>query len=248
MKPISNPNRLGKKGSVETFGAPRRLVAIAREVILKQDDITQEILGPPKSVAYDAVGQPTRAAQSFAEKQRTTIDKLSIVPTPKGEYLAVKKVIVGRPSKDLLAQIIPQAIRELSFPRSMYWRSASDLRFIRPIRWIVAVLDGKVVQFTLAGVTSGNATSGHRFLGKREIKVENASEFIDRLRRNFVLAHPEERRKKIETSNSMPFWDIPTGSMLLLSRPMAKPSPRATTRVRFWKTRGPAPPSSVVGH
>jgi glycyl-tRNA synthetase beta chain len=192
-------NRIAKKGSVDTFGAPRRLVAIAREVILKQDDFTQEVLGPPKSVAYDAVGQPTRAAQSFAEKQGIPLDKLSIVPTPKGDYLAVRKVIAGRASKDLLAQIIPQAIRELSFPRSMYWTSASELRFIRPIRWIVALLDHKVVPFTLAGVESGDATAGHRFLGKPKITVSNSTDFVDRLRRNFVLARPEERRKKIET-------------------------------------------------
>ncbi len=192
-------SRLAQKGSVETFGAPRRLIAIARGIILKQDDITQEILGPPKSVAYDAVGQPTRAAQSFAEKQATPLEKLSIVPTPKGDYLAVKKVIAGRFAKDLLAEIIPQAIRELSFPRSMYWTSASDLRFIRPIRWIVAILDGKVVPFTLAGITSSDTSSGHRFLGKSKIKVKDSADLIDRLRRNFVLAQPSERHKKIET-------------------------------------------------
>jgi len=191
-------HRIAQKGSVETFGAPRRLVAIARGIILKQEDIAQEILGPPKSVAYDAVGQPTRAAQSFSEKQGIPLDKLSIVATPKGDYLAVKKVIAGRFAKDLLAEIIPQAIRELSFPRSMYWTSASELRFIRPIRWIVALLDGKVVPFTLAGVKSGNATSGHRFLGKSQITVTDPRNFIDRLRRNFVLAQPDERHKKIE--------------------------------------------------
>jgi len=192
-------HRLAQKGSVETFGAPRRLIAIARGIILKQDDITQEILGPPKSVAYDAVGAPTRAAQSFAEKQGTPLEKLSIVATPKGDYLAVKKVIAGRLAKDLLAEIVPQAIRELSFPRSMYWTSASDLRFIRPIRWIVAVLDGKVVPFTLAGVTSSDTSSGHRFLGKSKIKVKDSADLTDRLRRNFVLAQPSERHKKIET-------------------------------------------------
>ncbi|HEY4740749.1 MAG TPA: glycine--tRNA ligase subunit beta, partial [Candidatus Acidoferrales bacterium] len=125
-------NRLANSGVVETFGAPRRLVAIAREVALRQDDVVQEILGPPKSVAYDSVGAPTRAAQSFADKQGIALDKIEIVVTPKGEYLAIKKVIVGRLAKDVLLEILPQAIRELSFPRSMYWTSASDLRFIRP--------------------------------------------------------------------------------------------------------------------
>ena len=80
----------------------------------------------------------------------------------------------------------------------MYWTSASELRFIRPIRWIVALLDGKVVPFTLAGVQSGNSTSGHRFLGKSQITVTDPRNFVDRLRRNFVLAQPDERHKKIE--------------------------------------------------
>ena len=191
-------NRLASTGSVETFGAPRRLVAIAREVASRQEDIVQEILGPPKSVAFDTVGAPTRAAQSFAEKQGIALAKIEIVTTAKGEYLAIKKVIVGRAAKDVIAEILPQAIRELSFPRSMYWTSASDLRFIRPIRWIVAELDRKAVPFTIAGVKAGTSTSGHRFLGKSKISVGTPADYVSKLRKNFVIVHPEERRKKIE--------------------------------------------------
>jgi len=191
-------NRLANSGVVETFGAPRRLVAIAREVALRQDDVVQEILGPPKSVAYDSVGAPTRAAQSFADKQGIALDKIEIVVTPKGEYLAIKKVIVGRLAKDVLLEILPQAIRELSFPRSMYWTSASDLRFIRPIRWILAELDHKVVPFTIADVKAGTSSSGHRFLGKSKIPVSTSADYVGKLRKNFVIVHPEERRKKIE--------------------------------------------------
>jgi glycyl-tRNA synthetase beta chain len=191
-------NRLASVGSVEAFGAPRRLTAIARGVALRQEDIAQEILGPPKSVAFDGVGAPTRAAQSFAEKQGVTLAKIEIVTTPKGEYLALKKVIEGRPAKDVLAQVLPRAIREISFPRSMYWTSANDLRFIRPIRWIVALLDGKPIPFTLANVKAGNATSGHRFLGKGRIPVTSPADYVNKLRRNFVIVDPGERREKIE--------------------------------------------------
>ena len=191
-------NRLAKPGSVETFGAPRRLVAIVREVTLRQDDVVQEILGPPKSVAFDNVGAPTRAAQSFAEKQGISLEKVEVVKTPKGEYLSVKKIIAGKFAKDILAEVLPLAIHELSFPRSMYWTTASDLRFIRPIRWIVALLDGKVVPFTIAGVKSGGATAGHRFLGKARIPVSGPKDYVEKLRKNFVLVRPEERRKKIE--------------------------------------------------
>ena len=93
-------NRLTSAGSVETFGAPRRLVAMVRGVAMRHDDIVQEIIGPPKSVAFDNVGSPTRAAQSFADKQGIELEKIEIVMTPKGEYLAIKKVIVGRAAKD----------------------------------------------------------------------------------------------------------------------------------------------------
>jgi len=149
--------------SIETFGAPRRLTAIARGVRLRQEDVTREITGPPKSVAYDAVGEPTRAAMSFAEKQGIAVSKLTIVNTPKGEYLAAKQTIIGRPAADILKENLPQIIQEISWPRSMYWTGAHGPRFIRPIRWIVALLDGKIVPFSFAGVEAGNHTDGHRF-------------------------------------------------------------------------------------
>ena len=155
--------------SIETFGAPRRLAAIARGVRLRQEDVTREITGPPKSVAFDAVGEPTRAAISFAEKQGIPVSKLTIVNTPKGEYLAAKQVVIGRPAEEILDETLPQVIQEISWPRSMYWTGAQGPRFIRPIRWIVALLDGKVVPFTFAAVQSGSHTDGHRFLGKQHI-------------------------------------------------------------------------------
>jgi glycyl-tRNA synthetase beta chain len=157
------------ESSMETFGAPRRLVAIARGVRMRQEDVTREITGPPKSVAYDQVGEPTRAAMSFAEKQGIPVSKLSIVNTPKGEYLCAKQVVIGRPAAKILGEVLPQVIQGISWPRSMYWTGAHGPRFIRPIRWIVALLDGKIVPFSFAGVEAGNHTDGHRFLGKKHI-------------------------------------------------------------------------------
>ena len=135
------------EASIETFGAPRRLVAIARGVRMRQEDVTREITGPPKSVAYDQVGEPTRAAMSFAEKQGIPVSKLSIVNTPKGEYLCAKQLVIGRPAVQILGEVLPQVIQEISWPRSMYWTGAHGPRFIRPIRWIVALLEGKVIPF-----------------------------------------------------------------------------------------------------
>ncbi len=185
--------------SIDTFGAPRRLTAIVRNVRLKQEDRRREVTGPPKSVAFDGVGEPTRAAVSFAEKQGIPLSKLTIINTPKGEYVAAVQVIPGRPAAEILSEFLPQAIREISWPRSMYWTGAQGPRFIRPIRWIVALLDGKVIPFSFAGVRSGNRTQGHRFLGKQNIAVANAADYEAKLKKNFILCRPAERRNKIES-------------------------------------------------
>jgi glycyl-tRNA synthetase beta chain len=185
--------------SMETFGAARRLTAIARNVRLKQEDRTREITGPPRSIAFDNVGEPTRAAVSFADKQGIPLSKLTIVNTPKGEYVAAVQILRGRPAQEILSEFLPQAIREISWPRSMYWTGAHGPRFIRPVRWIVALLDGKVIPFLFAGVRSGNRTRGHRFLGARNIPVANAGEYEMKLNKNFILCRPGERRQKIES-------------------------------------------------
>lgn len=189
---------LASAESVETFGAPRRLVATAKGILLRQPDTVKEILGPPKSVAFDTVGGPTKAAESFAAKQGMALEKLNVVKTARGEYLAARQLIPGRKAKEILGEILPQAIGELAFPRSMYWTEQSGARFARPIRWIVALFAGEVVPFRFAGVHSGNRTEGHRFLGKTRIVVKNFRDYISKLRQNFVLADPRERQKKIE--------------------------------------------------
>jgi glycyl-tRNA synthetase beta chain len=184
---------------VETLGAPRRLVAIARGVRLNQEDVTREITGPPKSIAYDNVGEPTRAAMSFAEKQGIPVSKLTIANTPKGEYVVVKQVVLGKPAAHILAEVLPQAILEITWPRSMYWTGAHGPRFIRPIRWIVALLDGKTIPFSFAGIRSGNHTEGHRFLGKKNIPVSGPADYELKLKKNFILCRPDARRNKIQS-------------------------------------------------
>jgi glycyl-tRNA synthetase beta chain len=184
---------------VEAFGAPRRLVAIARGVRLRQEDATRDITGPPKSVAYDHVGAPTRAAISFAEKQGIAVSKLAIVVTSRGEYVAATQTIKGRTAREILRGVLPQAIQEIHWPRSMYWTGANGPRFIRPIRWIVALLDGQLIHFSFADVSAGNRTDGHRFLGKRNLAVTSSEDYEAKLEKNSVLCRPDVRRKKIET-------------------------------------------------
>jgi glycyl-tRNA synthetase beta chain len=185
--------------SIETFGAPRRLTAIAKNILVKQEDMTREIIGPPKSVAYDNVGEPTRAAMSFAEKQGIPISKLRLVNTSKGEYLAATQIIKGQPASKILAEVLPQVIQEISWPRSMYWTGPRGPHFIRPIRWIVALFNGKVVPFAFSGVNAGNHTEGHRFLGQKKIPLAGPGDYEAKLRKNFVLCRPETRRTKIES-------------------------------------------------
>ena len=184
--------------SVETFGAARRLVATCSALRVRQDDVTREVLGPPKSVAFDAAGQATRAAESFASKQGLTVADLYSVTTPRGEYMAAKQTILGRAAIERLQEILPRAVAEIPWPKTMYWTGATRLRFIRPIRWVVALLGKQIIRFDLADVSSGSSTVGHRFLGKAQIPVTGADDYIKKLRRNFVLAQPDGRRAKVE--------------------------------------------------
>ena len=184
--------------TVETFAAPRRLVALVRGLPTKQSDIVSEVTGPPKSVAYDAQGQPTRAAVSFAEKQGIRLVDVYLVQTPKGEYLAAKHTKRGRTSEQILTEILPRAIHDLSWPRSMTWTGLDGARFIRPIRWIVAALGGKPLKFTFGGISAGNITRGHRFLGSNAITVSTFADYEKKLRANGVIVKPTDRRAKIE--------------------------------------------------
>jgi glycyl-tRNA synthetase beta chain len=185
--------------SVETFSTPRRLTAWVQGLRAKQADIETEVTGPPKSVAYDSVGAPTRAAQSFAEKQRVHVSDLYLVQTPKGEYLGAKQIKLGRTAEQILISILPRAVHDLSWPRSMTWTGLDGARFIRPIRWIVAVLDGKPLKLSVAGVAAGRTTRGHRFLGSGAIPVKNFLDYERRLQQNGVLVRSAKRQEKIAT-------------------------------------------------
>lgn len=191
-------NHLLDNSVVETFGGPRRLVAAVESLRLRQADVVREVTGPPKAIAFDTVGAPTRAAESFAAKQGIKVAELCIVATAKGDYVAAKQVVKGRPAADILREILPRVIAEIPWPRSMYWTSAEGPRFIRPVRWIVALLGGHTLAFTFGEVASGNASSGHRFLGQARVRVTGRKDYHARLRASFVLADPAERRRKIE--------------------------------------------------
>jgi len=188
---------LSKEATVETFSTPRRLAAWVRGLPLKQADVEFEVTGPPKSVAYDAVGAPTRAALSFAEKQRVHVSSLYLVQTPKGEYLAAKQSKVGRATEQILTAILPRAVHDLTWPRSMTWTGLGGPRFIRPIRWVVAVFDGKPLKVEVGGIAAGNSTRGHRFLGSSAVRVSGFQDYEKKLQANGVIVRPARRQEKI---------------------------------------------------
>lgn len=175
--------------SIRLDATPRRLVLRVEGLPALEADSRERIMGPAKSA-------PAQAVAGFARKQGVTPADLAIETTPKGEYYSFVKNVAGRYTKDILAQALPGLILQIYFPKTMYWTGKGGPRFIRPIRWIVALLGDEIIPFELAGVRSGSLTSGHRRLGAREVAVTTA-DFEHRLRDHFVILSAEERRRKI---------------------------------------------------
>ena len=188
---------LQPEGKVEVYFTPRRLVAHCRKLAAKEPERVREVVGPPKRVAYDEGGKPTRAAESFARKQGLAVGRLKLVETPKGSYVAASIRERGKAAEVVLSELLPDVIPRIRFPRTMYWSSPRGLRFIRPIRWVLALWAGRVVKFELEGVRSGNMTRGHRLISNRPIRVRRFGDYRRRLHRAGVLIDAEERRNKI---------------------------------------------------
>jgi glycyl-tRNA synthetase beta chain len=175
--------------SITMDATPRRLVLRADGLPERQPDSQERVMGPAKSAAPQAVA-------GFARKLGVKPEDLSIETTPKGEYYSFLKKVAGRSTKDILAEGLPAIIPQIYFPKTMYWTGKGGVRFIRPIRWLVALLGDETVPFELAGVPSGNLTSGHRRLGAREVVV-TVDDYQRRLRDHYVILSAEERRQRI---------------------------------------------------
>ncbi|HXJ94684.1 MAG TPA: glycine--tRNA ligase subunit beta [Terriglobia bacterium] len=185
---------------VHSYSTPRRLVAHVPAVLSSQPDAVEEITGPPAKIAFDAEGNPTRAAESFAAKAGVQLQDLLQVETPKGLYVAARRTVQGLRAADVLASILPSVITDLTFPKSMIWED-SGVRFVRPIRWIVALLGedeaAQVIPFEVAGVKSGNVTYRHRLAKKPEVAVTGFKDYASKLRRGDVEIDPAKRRARI---------------------------------------------------
>jgi len=196
---------------IRTLGTPRRLTLAIKDVSTMQSDRSAEVIGPPKRVAYDENGSPTKAAIGFARNQGVSVDSLKIVETERGEYVCAQKLEKGRPTIEILQEILPSLITSLTFPKMMRW---DNLRFARPIRWIVALLDDtggrgsrralgscRVIDFQLDTICSDRQTYGHRSLSPEPIILENADieNYIRKLREAYVIVDHVERRNEIRT-------------------------------------------------
>ena len=189
-------------GSIRLLGTPRRLTFMVEAMADRQAPAVKEVMGPSKAVAYDTSGNPTRALQGFMAGQRIELPELEIRETPKGEYVYAVKRDAGRPTATVLADLLPQLVTTLSFPKSMRW-NATGLKFARPIRWLLALYAGRAVSFDVGGVASGQRTWGHRFLvasagvSRQGIAVKDGQSYVQALQQHGVIADPDTRRAMI---------------------------------------------------
>ena len=182
--------------TAQSFATPRRLVLVLQRLPERQKDRTSEVIGPPASVAFDADGKPTKAAEGFARAQKVDVSELVVLDSPRGKTAAARRKIPGRPSRDILAEVVPRVVSALSFPKTMRWGAGGNV-FVRPVRGVLAILGGEVVPMEIFGVSSGGVTVGHRQLSDGEIRVGSLDEYMARLRAAFVEPDGEARRTSI---------------------------------------------------
>jgi glycyl-tRNA synthetase beta chain len=203
----------------EPFGTPRRLAVRVARVAVRQADLEETLTGPPVTAAFDADGQPTRAALGFARKNGVEVGELTQVETPKGTYLALQRKKRGAAARTVLGGVLAATLRELAFPKQMHWDARiedgrGDLLFGRPIRWLLFLFGGRVVPFVIdrtpgaetrgvLPVRAGAKTYGHRFFAKegvpgRAFRVGTFAEYRTGLKRRYVLLSRQERRARIE--------------------------------------------------
>ncbi len=188
-------NRLPGEG-VAAYGTPRRLVVYITGLAENQEEFSEEVKGPARKAAFDADGNPTKAAEGFARGQGVGVSDLIVKETPNGEYVFAVKKQTGNEIIQLLPGFCTGIISGLSFPKPMRWGD-KEMRFARPIRWLLSLFGSEVIPFEMDGLPSGRITYGHRFLSKGPVSIDNASEYFDRLRDEHVIVNHIERKNLI---------------------------------------------------
>src|SRR6202040_3074220 len=188
--------RLEPAGAISNLDTPRRLAVLASGIPASQPDITEQVNGPSAQIAYKD-GQPTSAAHSFAKRVGVDVGKLETVSTPKGEYLAATVTRRGRTAAEILAETLPKEIAAIYWPKNMYWRKRGEV-FVRPVRWLVAMLDEQVVPLELFGLRAGKTSRGHRIIfgkaGSGSVAISKPSAYVEALRGAKVLGATEREQ------------------------------------------------------
>src|SRR4029077_10571758 len=186
--------RLAPNGAITFLDTPRRLAVLASGIPPAQPDVTEQITGPSLAVAYKD-GQPTAAAHAFAKKAGVEFSQLEKASTPKGEYLSAKVTKKGRAASEILAELLPKEIQSIYWPKNMYWRKSSE-RFVRPVRWLVAMLDEEVVPLEFDGIRAGNSSRGHRILADGAVAIATAGmSYVSALAAAKVLGRGEREQQ-----------------------------------------------------
>ncbi len=189
-------------GQVRSFATPRRLAISISDVARQQQRQELELTGPPARIAFDAEGKPTKAAEGFARTNGVSVDELLTIDTPKGKYLFISKVIEGGDTAEQLPEILPRVISKIAFKKSMRWKDL-DIRFARPLHWIVATFGGQVIPFSFGDLQSGNVSRGHRFMAPGEFTVSGATDYLTKAEQHHVIPEIDKRktliREQLET-------------------------------------------------
>lgn len=181
---------------VDIYGTPRRLTYVIRDLEDRQAASKETVMGPPKSVGLDAAGKPTKAALGFARSQGIDVSALTVFPTDRGDYLGFVREEAARPVQEILPKIVSDFLPAIPFKKSMRWADL-DVRFARPVHWIVSLYGDEVLTFSFGNVTSGRTTFGHRFLAPGAIELSSTSEYPGRLAEARVLVDLEDRKARI---------------------------------------------------
>jgi len=194
---LTRERLLTAEGKVTTYSTPRRLAVVAEGVLAGQSDTEEQLTGPSWKVAFKD-GAPTGAAEAFAKKAGVAVSALEKVTTPKGEYVGVTVKRAGRPASELLAAELPKEVLGLYWAKNMYWRAGKPERFVRPVRWVVALLGATVVPVEIAGIAAGNTSRGHRILhGDSPVVIAAPKSYEAALEKAFVKVDVAARRAQI---------------------------------------------------
>lgn len=203
---LFNDNRI-VFDDIETYGTPRRLTFVVKGISDRQSNLEEEVKGPSKKIAVDADGNFTKPALGFIKSKGLKEEDVYFKQVGKDEYIFGTIKQEGIETSEVLKTILPEAVKAVTFPKAMHW-GGKNMRFARPIRWMVTLLNDEVLEVNLEGIVSSNVTKGHRFLGEKEFTVNSLEDYYEKLEKNYVILDQNKRKELIknqciEVANSL---------------------------------------------